>query len=212
MKTKKQDIVEGLIVFSTITGILLPVRLFFVSHVSDNWFGSFGVISIISICFIVLTKKGKLGAFGKMFDRQLRKLQQGKKAKLVYGQSIFFLIILGGTIFAIESGNSQYLKFKDQLNKEFSELSDKNILMEKSQDLRIQDWVSGLIGLMFAVFFAFPKVAAVFAVLNDLFNGWLLHFYTVAFVEYVELFAILLFHRFTFNQKNTHTDFKTGYS
>ena len=65
---------------------------------------------------------------------------------------------------------------------------------------------------MFAVFFAFPKVAAVFAVLNDLFNGWLLHFYTVAFVEYVELFAILLFHRFTFNQKNTHTDFKTGYS
>ena len=71
---------EGLIVFAVITGILLPVRLFFVAYVSDNWFGSFGVIGAISILLLTLAKKDKLGKFGQMFNRQIEKFQHGKKA------------------------------------------------------------------------------------------------------------------------------------
>jgi hypothetical protein len=51
--------------------------------------------------------------------------------------------------------------------------------------------------MILAIFFAFPQLAAVFAVLNDSSDGWILHFYTVAFVEYMELFGILLLFRFT---------------
>jgi hypothetical protein len=54
-----------------------------------------------------------------------------------------------------------------------------------------------------AVFFAFPQLAAVFAVLNESSQGWVLHFYTVAFVEYLELFGILLLYRFFLSKKNS---------
>jgi len=51
------------------TGLLLPVRLLFVTFVFDSWIGSFGVISVISISILILAKKGKLGEFGNMFQR-----------------------------------------------------------------------------------------------------------------------------------------------
>ena len=177
------------------TGLLLPVRLLFVTYVSDNWLGSFGIISIVSITMIVLVKKGKLGKFGEMFDRQLEKFQHGKRGKIIYAQAIFLLIILGGTIFAIESGNSAYIELKNELISEYEEISDPQELMKQSENMRIQDWVFGFIGIFLAIFYAFPQLAAVLAALNDTFDGWILHFYTVGFVEYLELFGILILYR-----------------
>ncbi len=179
------------------TGLLLPIRLFFVMYVSDNWFGSFGLISVVSITVIILTKKRKLGKFGEMFDRQLSKLQHGKRAKIVYGQSILFLLILGGTIFAIEQGNSTYVELKNEILKENEDFSDAGQILAKAEKISFQEWINGFIGMIWAIFFAFPQLAAVFAVLNDSSDGWILHFYTVAFVEYMELFGILLLFRFT---------------
>lgn len=179
------------------TGLLLPIRLFFVMYVSDNWFGSFGLISVISITVIILTKKRKLGKFGEMFDRQLSKLQHGKRAKIVYGQSILFLLILGGTIFAIEQGNSTYVELKNEILKENEDFSNAGQILAKAEKISFQEWINGFIGMILAIFFAFPQLAAVFAVLNDSSDGWVLHFYTVAFVEYMELFGILLLFRFT---------------
>lgn len=198
----KQNFLEGLIVFSVMTGILLPVRLFFVAYISDNWLGSFGLVSAISITMLVLTKKGKLGKFGQIFERQLNKLQHGKRAKIVYGQSIFFLIILGGTIFAIEQGNSIYSDLKEELLAQNQEFSDSNKILAMANEVTFQDWVNGFIGMILAVFFAFPQLAAVFAVLNDSSHGWVLHFYTVAFVEYLEIFGLLLLYRFYLPKKN----------
>lgn len=199
---KNKNFLEGIIVFGVITGLLLPVRLFFVTYVSDNWFGSFGIISTISILLIILTKKGKLGKFGHMFERQINKLQKGKRGKFVYGQSIIFLLILGGTIFAIEQGNSVYVDLKEQILSEYEEFSDPNQILEKTEEIEAQEWFYGFIGLFLAVFFAFPQLCAVFAVLNDSFDGWILHFYTVAFVEYLELFAILLAFRFSYKKSS----------
>ena len=193
----KRNFLEGIIVFGVMTGLLLPVRLLFVSYVSDNWFGSFGIIAAISVIVIILTKKGKLGKFGQMFERQINKLQKGKRGKFVYGQSIIFLCILGGTIFAIEQGNSNYVEIKEQILEEHEEFSEPEQILAKTEELKIQDWIYGIIGLFLAIFLAFPELSAVLAVLNDSFDGWILHFYTVAFVEYLELFGILLAFRFT---------------
>ena len=177
------------------TGLLLPVRLLFVTYVSDNWFGSFGIISAVSITMIILVKKGKLGRFGDMFERQLGKFQHGKRGKILYGQAIFLLIVLGGTIFAIESGNSAYIEIKNELIAEHEEISDPQELVKQSENFTLQDWIFGFIGLSLAVFYAFPQLAAVLAALNDTFDGWILHFYTVGFVEYLELFGILILYR-----------------
>ena len=203
MISKKRNFLEGLIVFAVMTGVLLPVRLFFVAYVSENWFGSFGVVGAISIILITLVKKDKLGKFGQMFNRQISKFQHGKKAKIVYGQSILFLVILGGTIFAIEAGNSEYVDLKDELIAEHNELTQPEQLWAQTEKIGFSELVYGFIGLFLAVFFAFPQVAAVFAVLNEAFNGWILHFYTVGFVEYLELFGILLYHRFAFKKNNS---------
>ena len=199
---KKKNFLEGLIVFSVMTGILLPVRLFFITYVSTDWYGSFGIISTISVLMIILTKKDKLGRFGQMFERQINKLQKGKRAKLIYGQSIIFLLILGGTIFAIEQGNSVYVDLKNKILEEHQEFSNPEEILKKSDEMQVQDWIYGMIGMFLAIFFAFPQLSAVLAVLNDSLNGWILHFYTVAFVEYLELFGILLFFRFSFSKKN----------
>ena len=199
---KKKNFLEGLIVFSVMTGILLPLRLFFVTYVSTDWYGSFGIISTISVLMIILTKKDKLGRFGQMFERQINKLQKGKRAKLIYGQSIIFLLILGGTIFAIQQGNSVYVDLKNKILEEHQEFANPEEILKKSDEMQVQDWIYGMIGMFLAIFFAFPQLSAVLAVLNDSLNGWVLHFYTVAFVEYLELFGILLFFRFSFSKKS----------
>jgi len=201
---KRQNILEGLIVFGVMTGILLPARLLFVSYISSDWFGSFGIITAISVTMIVLTKKGKLGRFGKMFERQINKLQKGKLSKIVYGQAIIFLLILGGTIFAIEQGNSTYIDLKNQILEEHGEFADPNELLAKTEQLEAQDWIFGVLGLFLAIFIAFPQLSAVLAVLNESFDGWVLHFYTVAFVEYLELFGILIYFRYSLSRKKSN--------
>jgi hypothetical protein len=200
---KYKNFLESLIVFGVMTGILLPVRLLFVSYVSSDWFGSFGIISAISITMIVLTKKGKLGKFGEMFERQINKFQKGKRAKIVYGQSIILLLILGGTIFAIEQGNSVNLDLKNQILDEHEEFADPEEILKKTEQLNAKDWILGVAGLFLAIFVAFPQLSAVLAVLNDSFDGWILHFYTVAFVEYVELFGILIYFRYSLYSKKS---------
>ena len=97
-----RGIFESLIVFGIMAGLLLPARLLFVQYVSDDWFGSAGIISIISISVIILAKKQKLGFFGSMLERQIYKFQKGKRGILVFGESIFLLMLLGSMIFAIE--------------------------------------------------------------------------------------------------------------
>jgi len=138
-----------------------------------------------------------------MFERQINKLQKGKKAKIVYGQSIIFLLILGGTIFAIEQGNSTYVDLKNQILEEHEEFRDPEEILKKTEQLEAQDWILGVLGLFLAIFIAFPQLSAVLAVLNESFDGWILHFYTVAFVEYLELFGILIYFRYSLFSKKS---------
>jgi len=90
MSKKKQEIVEAAIVFGVMTGLLLPVRILFYTYISTNWFGSFGLISIVSVILVLLVKKKKLGRFGQIFERQMNKVQHGKRSIIVYGQAIIF--------------------------------------------------------------------------------------------------------------------------
>ena len=100
---------ESLLVFSIMTGILLPVRMLFVAYISDNWFGSLGIISTVLISMVILTKKKKLGFFGPMFERQIYKFQKGKRGLIIFGESVFLLLILGVMIFAIIFTNISHI-------------------------------------------------------------------------------------------------------
>ena len=195
--SRKQEIVETLIVFAVMTGLLLPVRLLFYTYISTHWFGSFGLVSAISVLMVVLVKKNKLGRFGQMFENQMRKVQRGKRKILAYGQATLMLLLLGGTIIAIDLGNSTYLDIKTQLLQQLEGIDNPQKMLAESKKMTVQDWVAGFAGFVLAIFFAFPQISALLAILNEMYDGWLLHFYTVALVETLEMTGILIFYRLT---------------
>jgi len=89
---------ETLIVFGIITMILFPIRLFFVSFVTDNWFASFGLITSISLTLVVLAKRNKMGKFGQLFTRVMKKWNTGTRQYLLYIPPILLLIVSVGII------------------------------------------------------------------------------------------------------------------
>ena len=197
-----RGIFEALIVFGVMTGILLPVRLLFVEYVSDNWFGSLGVISAISIAIIVLAKKKKLGFFGVMFERQLYKFQKGKRGLVIFGESIFLLLVLGGMIFAIEQGNSTFSHLKMEATQNLPPATENpEQILKMTDKINNQDWLMGFLMTPVTFVTEFPKMSAIIASIDQRLDGWLLHFYTVGFVEYLELFGILVFYRISYRLK-----------
>jgi len=195
-----KDIYETFIVFGVMTGVLMPVRLLFVSYVSDDWLGSFGVISAISIAILILAKKGKLGEFGNMFQRQIEKLLKGKRKILVYVESVFVLALLGGMIFTIDQGNTTYSHIQDQFYIS-QEIESPEYLIEKTSDWTVNDWFYGFIVAPVAFVTVFPQMSAVIASIDGALDGWLVHFYTVGFVEYAEFLGILVLYRFVIKTK-----------
>jgi len=195
-----RGIFESLIVFGVMTGLLLPARLLFVEYVSDNWFGSLGIISAISILVIILVRKKKLGFFGPMFERQMYKFQRGKRGLLVFGESLFLLLILGSMIFAIDQGNSVYSDLKLQTMANSPSTSSEQIL-ESAKEWTASDWFIAFLMVPVAFLTEFPQMSAVIASVDQSLDGWLLHFYTVGFVEYLELFGILIFYKISFRKK-----------
>ncbi|MFQ5440718.1 MAG: hypothetical protein ACE5DL_04565 [Nitrosopumilaceae archaeon] len=200
-----KTIYESIIVFGVMTGILMPVRLLFVSYVSDDWLGSFGVISAISIAILILAKKGKLGEFGNMFERQIEKLLKGKRKILVYVESAFVLALLGGMIFTIEMGNTTYAEIQEEFFID-QDIENPEILVEHTRQWTINDWLNGFAVIPMALITTFPQMSAVIASIDGSLDGWLMHFYTVGFVEYAEFLGILLLYRFVVKTKPKKID------
>jgi len=202
---------ESLLVFSVMTGILLPARILFVAYVSDDWLGSLGIISAISISMIILAKKKKLGSFGPMFERQIHKFQKGKRGIVVFAESLFLLFILGGMIFAINQGNSVYSEINLGSLGDVP-ADDVNQILEPTKDWNLFDWLTAFLMIPVAFLTAFPEMSATIASIDQKLDGWLLHFYTVGFVEYLELLGILLFYRVYFNKKSNSLILQPIYS
>ncbi len=197
-----QDRKEMLIVFGTMMLVMLPVRLLMVEYVSDNWWGSFGAISAIAVLMIILVKKNKLGRFGEMFERQMLKLhQKGLRQKFVFGNMIFAIIVTGLLILSVNLGDTLYLDEKNEI----IELAGGEEALEESLGDIDKMWskitpeqiLLALIAIPILLVTQFPYFASLWAIENDLTNGFLLHLATVGFVETLEFFGVLMFYRFT---------------
>lgn len=196
-----RGIFESLIVFSIMTGLLLPARLLFVEFVSDDWLGSFGIITAISLSIIILAKKQKLGFFGPMLERQIYKFQKGKRGIAVFGESVFLLLILGTMIVAIDQGGSVHSQYMLQNSPNTPVVTSSEQVLEMTKEMTPTDWVVGFLLAPAALINEFPKMSAAIASIDQSLDGWLMHFYTVGFVEYLELLGILIFYRVSFKRK-----------
>jgi len=195
--------IESLIVFGVMGGILLPARLLFVEFVSDDWLGSLGVISVLSFLVILLAKKNKLGFFGPMLERQMFQFQKGKKGILVFAESAILIVILGSMIFAIDQGHSIHAEQKTQYIPET--LDPETHVIESAKNMSPSDWIFGAVMAPVGLLTAFPQMSAAMASIDDGLDGWLMHFYTVGFVEYLELFGILVYYKISFRRKISAT-------
>lgn len=183
------------------TGLLLPARLLFVEFVSDDWLGSFGVITAISLFVIILAKKKKLGFFGPMLERQIYKFQKGKRGIVVFGESVFLLLVLGTMIVAIDQGGSIHFEYMLQNSQNIPIVDSPEQVLEMTNKMTPTDWVVGFLLAPSALLTEFPKMSAAIASIDESLDGWLMHFYTVGFVEYLELLGILIFYRVSFKRK-----------
>lgn len=209
MKTKSSQLnskIESLIVFGIMGGILLPARILFTEFVSDDWLGSVGVITAISMSVIILAKKKKLGFFGPMLERQMFKFQKGKRGILIFGESAVLLVILGAMIFAIDQGYSQFAEQKDAYISQT--MAEPGYVVGSAKQMTPSEWAFGALMAPVGFVTAFPEMSAAMASIDQRMDGWLMHFYTVGFVEYLELVGILLYYRISFRRRSSNPELK----
>ena len=137
-----------------------------------------------------------------MFERQLYKFQKGKRGLVVFGESIFLLLVLGGMIFAIEQGNSTFSHLQMETGQNLPPATENpEQILKMTDKINNQDWLMGFLMTPVTFVTEFPKMSAIIASIDQRLDGWLLHFYTVGFVEYLELFGILVFYRISYRLK-----------
>jgi len=183
--------------------VLLPIRIIFVRYVADDWLGSFGLITAFSLLILYLSRKNKLGWFGRAFNRQMFKVHKGKRRIFVYSQLAIGFIFFAGTIYAIGLGDSYYALEKTMV---IESLEFKNIdqFVEKSQeDIRLRDLPLAIMVFFYIVIFRFDLFAIMLASLNEITDGWVMHFATVFLVEDVELIGILILSKFYLKKPQT---------
>jgi len=183
--------------------VLLPIRIIFVRYVADDWLGSFGLITGFSLLILYLSRKNKLGWFGRAFNRQMFKVHKGKRRIFVYSQLAIGFIFFAGTIYAIGLGDSYYALEKTMV---IESLEFKNIdqFVEKSQeDIRLRDLPLAIMVFFYIVIFRFDLFAIMLASLNEITDGWVMHFATVFLVEDVELIGILILSKFYLKKPQT---------
>jgi len=202
MKTLK-EFIETMTVGIVLLGVLLPIRLLFVRYIADDWLGSFGLVTAFSILIIVLAKKNKLGWFGRAFSRQMFKIHHGRRKYFVYSQLLIGVLFFAGSIYAIELGDSLYQVEKQMVLDELDVDSFDEFLEKSDNEIRYRDIPMALLVVFYIILFRFDIFAIMIASLNEMTDGWVLHFSTVFLVEEVELIGIAILTKFTMKKPET---------
>jgi len=199
-KIDVQDVKEKIFLMGITAGIFLPIRMIFVTYVTDGWLGSIGLLSIFALVFIYLTGKRKLGQLGRIFEKQMRKTIGGKIAKYIVAFSIVFLIYFGASIFFMDRGNSVYYYDKEILFttlQDYQQLTKDNIPIEKllgpvplGENFDRFTWISNVE----------YTLSVSLALMNDVSGGWMENLMFVVFIEQFEVLGILYFFRRHYKQ------------
>lgn len=181
-----REFLETIIVGVILAGILLPVRILFVSYVNDHWIGSLGMVTLISVVILYLAKKNKLGWFGNAFVKQIFKIKTGKRKYLFITGAIFFLIYFGIIILGVDASNTYLLEQKLEI-KSLSGL-------DTFEDIPFEPLTLDDLGKVWLVFFTrFDVLAISIGIVNDISHGYLLHFAIVFVAEELELIGIFIY-------------------
>lgn len=185
------------IVAGVMTAILLPVRLLFVTYVSTSTFGSLGVISIISVIMVVLVKKNRLGSFGKLFEKEMFRLTSGKKRLFVATMMTIMVMYFSSSLYLIDQANTVYLAEKQQILKQirahYGNLNFQNP-GDVAKTIEPEKVLAGIPEYADSTLNDFKAIIITQGIVNDLSNGYILHFHSVFLVEGLELLGVYGFY------------------
>ncbi len=189
----KKEAGERILTGLLFAGIFLPVRLLFYNYVSDHWLGSFGLMTGVLLALLYLSEKGRLGYAGYLVKKHVQKFSTGKLGKISMVSSVFILYFFGNMIYGIENAPIiPRMAISAELEREgIRDIAD----VEEHSRGRSMDAPSILLGMLFLLL-PNPGAHAVFSVVNDLSDGWVLHFSTVFFVEQLEILGLVVYFRY----------------
>jgi hypothetical protein len=196
---------QTLAVSASILAIFIPVRKFFVDYVSDSWLGSFGTLTVIFGVILYLSRKGKLGWYGRVFEERLTKVVRGKRRILVWFVSGFTIYFLAASIYGIESSDNQYKELKDSLKSSIpKEQQNMENMVKQTEGVPLAYYPLALLLVLWTLIFRFDLYAAMMGYINDVTDGYFLHLITIMFVQEVELIGFLVFYRYFLSKPKIH--------
>lgn|SRR5574337_164069 len=192
MESRLIDIRDKLIVFVVITGVFLPIRLFFYNFISEHWIGSLGLVSSVLMIITFLAHKNRLGSFGNIFIKQMTKTMKGKSGIIAIGLSLLLIAYLGSTLVWIERGNTVYSNEKQIIYQLILSNYNPSQSQVKSMDKILQTQGNNdFLGLS-----RFDQVVSMtYAIMNDMMGGWLVNLDTILLIEQFEVLGMIVFYR-----------------
>jgi len=213
IKPKLLNILEDSIVMIVMMFVLLPVRIIFVRYVSDEWIGSFGLVTIVIVSLVLLSKYNKLGLFGRMFWRTSIRFKKGKKRFISYfaigTNIILWSMVISGIQFA--EYNPDIIEEKrnllSQMTPEDQAMIDKinkaaeagdlvtvnNEMNDQLKNIDISLILLVAISIVLLPFIDFTAWSLIISFTNDFVAGYILHFATVLLVESFEIIGLMIY-------------------
>lgn len=194
----KEKVLTGLIY----TGIFLPARLFFYTYVSQYWFGSFGLMTVLILLVTYLAKKGKMGYVGYLVNKHTQSFARGKFGKFAMAYLIFSIYLSANAIYGIEHPPELKQKVVGMLAAQG--VTDMDTLTTQSSHLSWSSPMAWLGPLFSLALIIVPNNLghSIFGIVNDYTNGWALHFITVSLVSEIEVFGLVIYFRYFYKIKN----------
>ena len=213
LKQKGLNILEDSIVALVMIFVLLPVRIIFVRYVSDEWIGSLGIVTLVMVSLVLLSKYNKLGLFGRMFWRTSTRFKKGKKRFFVYfaiGFNIFiWSLVISGIQFAennpeiIEEKRLLLMQMTPQDQAMFDKINQaadagdvvtvNNEMHEQLKKIEPVLILAAALTLVILPFIDFTAWALIISFTNDFVAGYILHFGTVLLVESFEIIGLMIY-------------------
>ena len=202
--------IQSLVFYSFFLGLLFPLRIFLNSILYEHWIGTFGILTVISVFFLYLAEKNKLGWYGRAFLNKFKSIRTSRKKYIIIGQAIFGIILATTILCLISYGNSISSEFKDtttilmeQKYENFDELKSDAIKTVEEKPLEL---ILGVFALIFLVFTNPDLIATILSIEDNLSDNLFTHLFTIALLEEIEIIGIVLYYSkkqgtYTFNKK-----------
>jgi len=195
-ETRKQNFKEYVIVSLGLLLILMPLRILFTTYINDHWLGSFGVLSSVTLLLLYLAKKNKLGYFGRILLKRLKRIHKGKKRFFVYISAGFFVYYWFAMVLGLSHG-SEYI----HLYPEAFEIINSKESAQKALESSMEKINPLMVFLAVILIFVLPIVSfeqwsVTMTIVDQIMDGYLSHLSIIMLVESLEGVGILVYTKF----------------